>query len=111
LLLLPGPAGRDPQAVSKLAAIAAQAQQTFPNVLAVHLFLSAAGSADAPHSVGGVSNARVWLDPEGQVHQQHGADEPTLVLVRPDGYMAYRAQPASGDGLMAYLRRILVARA
>jgi hypothetical protein len=45
----------------------------------------------------------VWLDTLRQVHSQHAARHPSLVLVRPDGYIGYRSQPASGEPLRAHL--------
>jgi hypothetical protein len=48
----------------------------------------------------------VVLDPEGAFHRRYGAGAECLYLVRPDGYIAYRSQPADGDRLMAYLARV-----
>jgi hypothetical protein len=46
------------------------------------------------------------LDGSGAFHQRYGARSECLYLVRPDGYVAYRCQPASGDSLLAYLGTI-----
>jgi 2-polyprenyl-6-methoxyphenol hydroxylase-like FAD-dependent oxidoreductase len=48
----------------------------------------------------------VVLDPEGAFHRRYGAGAECLYLVRPDGYIAYRSQPADGEKLFAYLGRI-----
>lgn len=33
---------------------------------------------------------------------------PALYLIRPDVYIGFRSQPADGDALRAYLRRIFI---
>ena len=48
------------------------------------------------------------LDATGAVHERYGARSECLYLVRPDGYVGYRSQPADGDKLLAYLERIFV---
>jgi hypothetical protein len=50
----------------------------------------------------------VWLDPEGRVHEKLHATNPTLVLVRPDGYIGYRCQPADREALRKYLSTFLI---
>jgi 2-polyprenyl-6-methoxyphenol hydroxylase-like FAD-dependent oxidoreductase len=49
----------------------------------------------------------ILLDVDGEIHKRYGARSECLYLVRPDGYVAYRAQPADGAKLMAYLSSIL----
>ncbi len=50
----------------------------------------------------------VVLDPEGAFHRRYGAGGECLYLVRPDGYIAYRSQPADTEKLFAYLARLFV---
>lgn len=47
-------------------------------------------------------------DTQAQVHRLYGARAECLYLIRPDGHVAYRSQPADKDKLAAYLDRILV---
>ncbi len=47
-----------------------------------------------------------WWDDGGLVHKRYGAVEPTLYLVRPDGYVAFRSQPAARADLEKYLHDI-----
>jgi hypothetical protein len=47
----------------------------------------------------------VLLDPDRVLHERYGATTESLYLVRPDGYVGYRAQPAEGDGLREYFER------
>ena len=50
----------------------------------------------------------VVLDPEGTMHQRYGAASECLYLVRPDGYVGFRSQPADAAALDAFLSRIFV---
>lgn len=51
-------------------------------------------------------NVLVLPDPGGELHQCWHADTRCLYLVRPDGYIGYRAIPASASGLTRYLESI-----
>jgi 2-polyprenyl-6-methoxyphenol hydroxylase-like FAD-dependent oxidoreductase len=97
LLLLPG---SDP--APPLLAAAAEAARAFPDVLSAHLILKA--DAPAPTAPG----VPVWHDVDGKVHRKLHASHATLVLVRPDGYIGYRCQPADETGLLEYMGRYLV---
>lgn len=48
----------------------------------------------------------VVLDGEGLLHQLFGASAEALTLVRPDGYVAFRSQPAEPQPLLDYLATI-----
>ncbi len=48
-----------------------------------------------------------WPDAEGSASRRYGGGSPCLYLVRPDGYVGYRALPPVGDKLVAYLDRLL----
>jgi 3-(3-hydroxy-phenyl)propionate hydroxylase len=52
--------------------------------------------------------AGAWRDVDGRVHEQLHANGPTLLLVRPDGYIAYRGQAADAGALERYMRQFLV---
>jgi 2-polyprenyl-6-methoxyphenol hydroxylase-like FAD-dependent oxidoreductase len=101
LLLLPG---KKAEPLSRLLQIAADADRAFPGIISAHVILKddvVPAGITAP-------NVPVWLDMEGRVYRKMHAAEPTLVLVRPDGYIGYRCQPADGRGLMGYLSEFLV---
>ena len=51
----------------------------------------------------------VVLDPGGDLHCGFGARAECAYLVRPDGYIGYRAQPILEAHLMAHLDRLFVA--
>ncbi|MCW5891192.1 MAG: FAD-dependent monooxygenase [bacterium] len=101
LLLIPASHARD--AVARLAAIAADAAGAFPDLLDAHVVLPA-GSAPTLETPG----VCTWIDTEGRLHDRLHATVATLVVVRPDGYVGFRCQPADGHGLLAYLGRYLV---
>lgn len=46
------------------------------------------------------------FDRYGTLHRRYGACSGGLYLIRPDGYVGYRSQPASAERLSAYLKRI-----
>jgi hypothetical protein len=105
LLLLGGPG--DAQALPHLEKIAADVQQRVPDVFAVHVILPSGenvttGAAAAP------ANVSIWNDTTGRLYQQLGVTERALVVVRPDGYIGYRGQPADGTKLLAYLDKYLI---
>jgi hypothetical protein len=64
-------------------------------------YVAAVGGPDAP------TGSQVVLDPELSLHHRYGADRECLYLLRPDGYVAYRSQPAVAAGLREYLQRVL----
>jgi 2-polyprenyl-6-methoxyphenol hydroxylase-like FAD-dependent oxidoreductase len=54
-----------------------------------------------------LAEERVVLDPQGALHACFGAGAECLYLVRPDGYVGFRSQPADGEALEAYLTRLM----
>jgi len=105
LLLLPG--SRDAQALSQLLTIADQARNAFLDIFALHAILPTESAAPSTIATA-TSNASIWIDTSGRLHQQLGVTERALIVVRPDGYIAYRAQPAEAQRLLKYLDRYLV---
>ena len=56
------------------------------------------------------TNGKVLLlhDDEGELHRRYGAHSHCLYLIRPDGYIGYRSQPAKLKLLLEYCDRIFV---
>ena len=54
----------------------------------------------------GLKGPSIWLDTEGSLHRSLGASEPSLYLIRPDGYVAFRCQPPGREALEDYLKGI-----
>jgi hypothetical protein len=61
-----------------------------------------------PGQLASLPKDRVWLDPKGALHARFGAGAECLYLIRPDGYVGFRAQPADGAALERYMARILL---
>lgn len=47
------------------------------------------------------------VDTDGELHHRYGADSACLYLIRPDGYIGYRAQPMDSASLRAYFDTIM----
>ncbi len=103
LLLLPGSSDRE--AISQMLKIADLAERAFPNVLNPHVVLKAEPGAAAKTATSG---APVWIDSSGRVHQKLHATDSSLFVVRPEGYIGYRCQPAKANDLLNYLGRFLI---
>jgi hypothetical protein len=101
LLLLPG---KGSESLLRLLKIADEADQEFPDILSTHIIVK----ADAADLNTGTSNVPVWLDTEARVYEKLHATKPTVILVRPDGYIGYRCQPADGEALKKYLSIFLI---
>jgi 2-polyprenyl-6-methoxyphenol hydroxylase-like FAD-dependent oxidoreductase len=99
LLLLPA----DPDSLPRLVTIAIEAEHTFPGALAAHIILK---DGTIPSADG--SSIPEWFDTQSRVYEMLGAVAPTLLVIRPDGYISYRCQPADGKALLEYLGGFLV---
>jgi hypothetical protein len=102
LLLLPG--STHPGAVSQMLKLADEAGRAFPNVLHSHVIWKPEPGA-ASKTV--TSGASAWIDVSGRVHKKLHSSDSSLFLVRPDGYIGYRCQPATANDLLNYLGRFL----
>lgn len=78
-------------------------EQIYPGLIRAHLIVP---GDSLPQEVAEFRS--VWLDPTGSVRQALGTRETALALVRPDGYLGFRGQPALGEELPAYLDRYLI---
>ncbi len=45
----------------------------------------------------------ILFDPRGELHRAFGARSECLYLIRPDGYVGFRSQPASGEALLRFV--------
>ncbi len=103
LLLFDG-AASTPEGYRTLASIAGRVRQRLGDHVAVHVVVPrAARPAELAQEI------PVVLDPDGALHRRYGAGCECLYLVRPDGYVAFRSQPADAAALDAYLARIFTA--
>jgi len=91
----------DPDAYRRLAELAVLAQARAPGALQTFLVLPERRS---PHDVPG--EISFLPDPHCELPSAFGARTECLYLVRPDGYVAYRAAPADPALLTGYLDRV-----
>lgn len=100
LLLFDG-AAATPEGYANLARIATRAADRCRHHLRVHIVVP---HADRPDALAG--SASVIPDADGHIHRRYGARSECLYLIRPDGHVAFRAQPASERALLDYLERV-----
>jgi 2-polyprenyl-6-methoxyphenol hydroxylase-like FAD-dependent oxidoreductase len=96
-------AAATPEGYRNLERIGAQVRDRFGAWVDVHVVVP---FANKPSEL--AWSGSVVCDGDGALHQRFGARSECAFLVRPDGYVAYRAQPADGDRLLVYLETILV---
>jgi hypothetical protein len=99
LLLFDGPAATDP-GYERLAATARQVSAALGDD--VHACVVVPGERRPP----GLDGVGVLLDPDRDAHHRYGAAAESLYLVRPDGYIAFRSQPATARPVLDHLARV-----
>ncbi|SFO73975.1 2-polyprenyl-6-methoxyphenol hydroxylase [Geodermatophilus dictyosporus] len=99
LLLFPGTPA-DPAECTRLAGTARQAGAAVDGEVRPCLVLPPGAPAADPEDV------PAFHDVDGEAHRLYGAQAGALVLVRPDGYVGHRAQPAAERGLLEYLAAV-----
>ena len=99
VLLLYADAAAPSDAVRGLEAIGAEAREFAGGRLAVHAVLA----PDVEEHPGGVTTVR---DGSGEFTSHYGAAATCLYLIRPDGYVGFRAAPAASEPLLGYLRKV-----
>jgi 2-polyprenyl-6-methoxyphenol hydroxylase-like FAD-dependent oxidoreductase len=103
LLLFDGPAATD-AGYERLAATARQVCDALGDDVRAHVVVPA---GRRPRGLGGVD---VLLDPDRDAHHRYGAAAESLYLVRPDGYIAFRSQPAAAQPVLDHLARLFTLR-
>jgi len=101
--LLLFPASSEPHALATLTELAATIDMRYPELIAPRFVLPGQGTADASPAGADL----VWMDSSGDLHHRLGVQDPTLLLVRPDGYIGFRSQPADRQTLLSHLSSYL----
>ena len=96
LLLFDGPAATD-AGYQRLAVTARQVAAALGDDVRAHVVVP---GERRPASLDGVD---VLLDPDRDVHHRYAAAAESLYLVRPDGYIAFRSQPAAARPVLEHL--------
>jgi hypothetical protein len=102
LLLFDGAAATD-RGYKNLDGIAREVKDKYGHLVDVHVVVP---RGERPAAL--TWTGAVLLDARGAIHKTYGARSECLYLIRPDGYVAYRTQPADGARLGEYLRSIFV---
>lgn len=84
-----------------LAEIADYVRQNFGELVIPYIILAAAAD---PKNL--ESDCSTWHDADISAHRAYSAASECLYLIRPDGYVAFRSQPADLEALKKYLTRI-----
>ncbi len=100
LLLFDGEAATE-GGYRSLADVARRVRERCGDAVATHLVVPRERAPEAARWAGSV-----LTDASRALHDRYGARSECLYLVRPDGHVAYRAQPADGDRLLEYLDTI-----
>jgi 2-polyprenyl-6-methoxyphenol hydroxylase-like FAD-dependent oxidoreductase len=98
-LLLFGGTRRTETGYAHLLEIARRVEELPSNLVKTHLIIGADG---APEDL--VWGGSVLLDGARSLHELYGASLGSLYLIRPDGYVGFRSQPADAEPLIEYLR-------
>lgn len=106
-VLLLFPASCERQAIAEATAIATTTGSAFPGLVAPMLVLPPEAS-----SVGADESRKAdipaFADTMRRLHDRLGVRGPTAIVVRPDGYIGFRCQPARPRAVEAYLGRHLL---
>ena len=99
LLLFDGPAGTE-TGYDRLAATARRVRDALGTDVRAHVVVP------ADRRPAGLDDVDVLLDPDRDAHRRYAAAAESLYLVRPDGYVAFRSQPAAADPVLEHLRSV-----
>lgn len=100
LLLFDGVADTE-EGYRTLSRIAEEVERDHGDVIAVCVVVPSAARPKALEWDG-----PMLQDPEFTLHTAFGARSESLYLIRPDGFVGYRSQPASRDGLVGHLESL-----
>lgn len=78
-----------------------QINQRYQGILQRYTILPPEGKA-----IAATHDSSTIVDASGDLHRIYGVRDEMLFVVRPDGYIAYRSEPADPDKFEAYLSRL-----
>ncbi|MGH9821950.1 MAG: hypothetical protein ACREDR_01625, partial [Blastocatellia bacterium] len=75
----------------------------YPNTITAHFIVR---GAQAPP--GSLWAGRMLLDSDGALHRRYAASAPCFYVIRPDGYVGFRALPLKAEPMWEYLNQSLI---
>jgi 2-polyprenyl-6-methoxyphenol hydroxylase-like FAD-dependent oxidoreductase len=103
LLLFPG-AVHEAKSWRRLAELAQSIEGGLDGLINVYFVAIDPGSVPSNLKAAG----RLVFDPERSLHYRYGAETECMYLIRPDGYVGYRSEPATASAFHSYLARIFL---
>lgn len=91
-----------PEGYDNFVSIHDSIKQRYGDLVEAHLIVAA---GEIPNQLKGCQS--VWLDPDLAAHHVYGAGSECLYVIRPDGYVGFRAQPAQTQALEDYFGKVL----
>ena len=88
---------------ANLLQIARQVEVSLGNTVKPYIVLS---TDEVPEELN--RDGSVLLDGSGTLHELYGAGVESVYLIRPDGYVGLRGQPAAAEPLLEYLDRMIL---
>ena len=88
---------------ANLLQIARQVEVSLGNMVKPYIVLS---TDEVPEELD--RDGSVLLDGSGTLHELYGAGAESVYLIRPDGYVGLRGQPAAAEPLLEYLDRMIL---
>jgi hypothetical protein len=104
LLLFPG-AEHEVKSWHRLAELAQSVESDLDDLIDIYFVAIEAGGVPSNLKFDG---RVILVDPERSLHYRYGAETECLYLIRPDGYVGYRSEPATAGALHNYLERIFL---
>jgi len=89
----------------RLVAIGQRMRERHPSAISVYL-VEATLHSETPSDPSW--DGPILLDEDGWLHQTYGARAECLYLIRPDGHVAFRSQPADPIKLDEFLARVFI---
>jgi 2-polyprenyl-6-methoxyphenol hydroxylase-like FAD-dependent oxidoreductase len=91
-----------PEGYKTLEKIAQAIKEQFGEIVDTHIVVAGTSAPDALKNV-----PNVYCDPDLVAHEKYGAQSEALYLIRPDGFIGFRSQPAKLEPLVAHLNKLL----
>lgn len=77
-------------------------KRDYGDIVETHIVVAGKVVPDSLKSLSGI-----YRDPELEAHARYGAQSEALYLIRPDGFIGFRAQPAKLQPLVAHIDKVL----